>query len=221
VPEGTPACDHLESTVFPAETLGKDYFVPVTIGPNNDTPGHVVRIYGNVDGTTLTYDGTTPRGAPTTINAGQVVDLGLVSSNFHVKGSQPFGVGTLMPGGNLLDPVNGEGDPSQSFFASTEQFRKKYIFLAPDDYDISYAEIVAPTGANITLDGGKPSGKVAALGTGYGVIYVKLGAGKDGAHVLESDQPVGLQVIGYGKYTSYQYPAGLNLNVIAPPPVVH
>lgn len=227
VPEGTAACDHLESTVFPAETLGKDYYVPVTVGPKNDTPGHVVRIYGNEDGTTLTYDGTTPPGAPSTLSAGQVVDLGVVKSNFHVKGDKSFGVGTLMLGGSLVDPPDpfdptkgGEGDPSQSFYASTEQFRKKYVFLAPDDYDISYAEIVAPTGASVKIDGSVASGKVASLGTGYGVIYVKLGPGKDGAHVLESDKPVGLQVVGYGKYTSYQYPAGLNLNVIAKPPTV-
>jgi hypothetical protein len=36
--------------------------------------------------------------------------------------------------------------------------------------------------------------------------------------VLVSDKPVGLQVMGYGSYTSYQYPGGLNLGLIAPPP---
>jgi hypothetical protein len=29
---------------------------------------------------------------------------------------------------------------------------------------------------------------------------------------------VGIQVLGYGLYTSYQYPGGLNLEIIAPPP---
>jgi hypothetical protein len=29
---------------------------------------------------------------------------------------------------------------------------------------------------------------------------------------------VGIQVVGYGSYTSYQYPGGLNLTLIAPPP---
>jgi hypothetical protein len=33
-----------------------------------------------------------------------------------------------------------------------------------------------------------------------------------------ANEPVGLQVLGYGKYTSYQYPGGLNLGKIAPPP---
>ena len=39
----------------------------------------------------------------------------------------------------------------------------------------------------------------------------------NGAHVLVSDKEVGLQVIGYGFATSYQYPGGLNLKGIAPP----
>jgi hypothetical protein len=36
--------------------------------------------------------------------------------------------------------------------------------------------------------------------------------------VLTASTGVGIQIIGYGQYTSYQYPGGLNLSVIAPPP---
>jgi hypothetical protein len=36
--------------------------------------------------------------------------------------------------------------------------------------------------------------------------------------VLTSGKPVGLQVMGYGAYTSYMYPGGLDLSQIAPPP---
>jgi len=41
---------------------------------------------------------------------------------------------------------------------------------------------------------------------------------EDGAHVLTASAPVGLQVLGYGSYTSYQYPGGLNLKQISAPP---
>ena len=76
-----------------------------------------------------------------------------------------------------------------------------------------------PTAAKVTIDG-QPLGVAPTdVSSGYGVARVKLGAGQSGAHVLESDQPVGLQVIGYGAYTSYQYPGGLNLGHIAPPPL--
>jgi hypothetical protein len=33
-----------------------------------------------------------------------------------------------------------------------------------------------------------------------------------------SSPPVALQVLGYGFATSYQYPGGLNLQLVAPPP---
>ena len=56
------------------------------------------------------------------------------------------------------------------------------------------------------------------LSNNYVVVRAPLGGGVGGAHVLTSDKPVGIQVVGYGAYTSYQYPGGLNLTLIAPPP---
>ncbi len=47
----------------------------------------------------------------------------------------------------------------------------------------------------------------------------KLGPGNGGAHTLQASAPVGIQVMGYGLYTSYQYPGGSDLTAIAPPPV--
>ncbi len=220
-PEGTQACDHIEESVFPAETLGKHYFVTVPTGPKGNVVGHIVRIFGNVDGTTLTYTNK-PAGAPSTINAGQVVDLGQVSQDFEITGSAAFGVFSGMLGGQLLDPSNptaADGDPSQSFAIAVEQYRTAYIFLAPNDYDISYVDIVGPSGVNVQIDGATVSGFTAIGASGFGVARYKLGTGNAGAHVLSSDKPVGIQVMGYGQYTSYQYPGGSDLTAIAPPPV--
>jgi len=222
-PLGVQACDHLEESVFPAETLGKDYFVTVPTGPKGNVVGHVVRIVGNRDGTNLTYAPTKPIGAPLTINAGQVVDLGQVKVDFRVTGDQEFAVASLMLGAELLDPGagdTGKGDPSMSFSTAIEQYRKRYIFLAPDDYDVSYADIIHPEGTTITLDGASLALVARPIGTtGFSITRAKLGVGKAGAHELTASKPVGLQVMGYGSYTSYQYPGGLDLKSIAPPPV--
>lgn len=67
-------------------------------------------------------------------------------------------------------------------------------------------------------DGAPVAEQPTLIGSGFGVTRIQLGSGNDGAHVLESDKPVGLQVLGYGDYTSYQYPGGLNLGRIAPVP---
>ncbi len=222
----TNTCDHVEEANFPAETLGKDYIVTVPTGPNATPVGHLVRIYGDFDGTTLTYAPSTPPGCPATLRAGQVVECGIVTMDFEVKGSQPFGVGSFMESGTIVDPNDpdgSEGDPSESFTTAVEQYRTKYVFLAPDDYDFSFGDVVAPTGTSLHLDGAAVTATGKALGkSGFEVFRLPLGAGQAGAHVLTSTKPVGLQVMGYGRYTSYQYPGGLNLQQIAPaPPAVN
>ena len=86
------------------------------------------------------------------------------------------------------------------------------------DYTESYVDVTMPMSAQVTLDGvGLPTAPTA-ISSGYGIARVPLGAGVGGAHLLTSTAPVGIQVIGYGNYTSYMYPGGLNLNAIAPPP---
>jgi hypothetical protein len=219
-PTGIQACDHIEESVFPAETLGKHYFVTVPTSPGGAVIGHVVRIYGNVDGTVLTYPAGKPGGAPGKINAGQVVDLGVVENSFEITGDHEFAVGSFQLGAQLADPNAFEqqkGDPAQSLCTAVEQFRVKYVFLAPGDYDESYVDVIQPMNASVTVDGAQAPGP-QQIGSGFGVARVKLGPGNGGAHVLTATAAVGIQVMGYGAYTSYQYPGGLNLDAIAPPP---
>jgi len=245
IPDQAPACDHIEESNLPAETLGKDYVVAQPAAPNGNAVGHEVRIYGNFDGTHLTYVPSAPPNCPTTINAGQVVDCGaplgsvctdptgapgascgagnIVTQDFEVKGDQPFAVASFSMGASLVDgndmPPNQAGDPDQTMAVTTAQFRTKYVFLAPTDYTNNYVVIVAPMGAMVTLDGQAVTASPTPVGSsGYGVMRVKLSTGKDGAHVLQASQPVGIQVMGYGSYTSYTYPGGLDLVRIAPPP---
>ncbi len=222
VPHGIAACDHIEESVLPAETLGKRYFVipPSPPGVPLAPLGQGVRLYGNVNGTQLTYPSGPPPTAPTTINAGQVIDLGIVSVPFEVVGDNEFGVSTFQQGASIVDPLSpvSRGDPSQSLWAGVEQYRLKYVFLAPDDYPLNFADIVQPMSAQVIIDGTAAPPPTPIGSSGFGVTRVALGLGANGAHVLISDLPVGLQVVGYGDFTSYQYPGGLNLRRIAPPP---
>jgi len=221
MPIGTSACDHIEETVLPAETLGKHYFVVPPTSPKGGTAGHVVRIYGNVDGTQLSYPGGNPPNAPLSINAGQVFELGVVKTPFEVLGDHEFAVGSFQLGAEIVDPgaaQQAKGDPAQSNVIAVEQFRTKYVFLAPNDYDISVVDIVQPMSAKINLDGMDVAQQPVAISSNYGINRVTLGPGNNGAHVLLATEAVGIQVVGYGSYTSYQYPGGMNLKTIAPPP---
>ena len=219
VPQDNQACDHVEESVVPAEALGKRYVVSTPTRPTGGPGLHVVRFYGNRDGTTLTYSPGPPKGCPSSLNAGDVVECGPVSLDFVVEGSAEFGVSSFMVGATVYDPsgTDSRGDPSQSSFASTEQFRTSYLFLAPDDYDVSYAVVVGPENAKPVVDG-QPLTGYTAIDSTVGVWRATLGAGDKGAQTLTSSTPVGLQVMGYGAFTSYQYPGGLNLKIIAPPP---
>jgi hypothetical protein len=222
-PVDKQACDHIEQSVFPAETLGKHYVVTTPTGPTGKSVPHIVRIYGNIDGTKLTYSGKAPAGAPTTLMAGETVDLEMIAADFEVTADEPFAVSSFSLAGTLVDPDSKDedkkGDPSLSLIVAVEQFREKYIFLAPDDYDVSFAVIVAAADVKLTLDGVSVTAAPTSLaGSTFVVHRVPLGPGAGGAHVLKASKPVGLQVMGYGRYTSYQYPGGLDLKPIAPPP---
>jgi hypothetical protein len=249
LPEQAPACDHTEESNFPAETLGKDYIVAQPMGPEGNVVGHSVRIYGNVNGTNLTYSPSAPPNCPSTINAGQVVECGsplgnacpqadmfgnitytapcgngnIVTQDFEVTGDHEFAVSTFSQGASLIDKnsMTGaqQGDPDQSLATAVKQYRTKYVFLAPTDYMENYAVIVAPMGTTISIDGTPQSVTFTPVGSnGFGVMRVPLAAGNAGAHVLVASNPVGLQVMGYGSYTSYTYPGGSDLTLIAPPP---
>jgi hypothetical protein len=224
-PSLAPACDHVEQSVFPAETLGKHYLISAIPGPQGNVVGQTVRLVGNFDGTQLTFNPPVS-GAPSMLNAGQVAEIGPIDTDFEVKGDKEFAVTTMMQGGSVVDPntpdIMQRGDPSLSLMFAVEQFRSKYLFLAPSDYDVNFLVVTAPSNAMLMLDGAAVSQTSTPIGsTGYSTIRVPLptGAGMPEQHQLSSDQPIGIQVLGYGQYTSYQYPGGGNLGIIAPPPI--
>jgi len=150
----------------------------------------------------------------------------IVSTDFEVKSQDAlhsFAITTYTQGATLVDPTtpqpNQQGDPDQSMAVAVAQFRSKYVFLAPADYTTSYGTIIAPTGTTLSMDGASVTdAPVTVGGSSFGVARVKLGAGQGGAHVLVASKPVGLEITGYGAYTSYTYPGGLDLKYIAPAP---
>jgi hypothetical protein len=221
IPQGAGTCDHVEESVLPAETLGKHYLVTQPTGPKGTAVGHNVRVFGNVDGTRLTgLPGSCPGGGA--INAGQVIDCGIVTQDFEVTGDHEFSVASFMQGSSVVDPPGNQtakGDPSESQMIAVEQFRSKYIFLAPADYDVNFVDVAAPQGTQLTLDGQGAAANFTPVGSnGLAVARIKLGPGQQGAHIIQGDKPFGIQVVGYGIATSYQYPGGLDLHAIAPPP---
>lgn len=224
-PRNKPSCDHVEESVPPAETLGRHYFVVPPTNAVGDPVGHGVRIVGNVDGTTLSYPSGAPPGAPTQVDAGELLDLGVLGAPFELVASHEVIVATLLQGGSVADPdappYSYQGDPALGFAVTVEQYRDHYVFLAPNDYDVSYADVILPEGASVSIDGvalAQLPSPPSAVGSGYSVARFQLFDTVNGAHELVSSAPVGLTVAGYGIATSYFYAGGLDLRAIAPPP---
>jgi len=94
-----------------------------------------------------------------------------------------------------------------------EQYRKDFVFLAPDKYAFDYVSIVAPAVSDVSFDdvpvteGWEPVGD----GEEWRVRRFQIG---DGVHFINSDEPLSVVVYGYDQYVSYGYPGGLNLDVV-------
>ncbi len=224
IPNAVQACDHIEEINFPLETLAKSYLVvPPTLTNilTNKKASHFVRMVGTVNATTLSYTPSVT-GAPSSLNAGQVA-MFETSTPFQVAASSPIIVGMYMEGAsNYCTPTQTQtcaqyGDPAMTVAVGTSQFRDNYTFTAPSNYVQNWATVIAPTGNTVTIDTTTiAAASFTAIGTsGYGYYHYQICNGNCGNasanHTATSSGPFGIQVYGYGSYTSYWYPGGLNL----------
>jgi IgGFc binding protein len=211
VPVGVVAADHLEESMFPIDTLGKHYLInaPAIVSAFPDGKEEVVRIIATQPDTTLTFQ--PPQSAiPTSItSAGEFIQFASVSS-LEVVSDKPVMIAQYMEGEGA---GGGTGDPAMTLAVPVEQFRRSYLFLAPTTYESNYVDVTAPIGTTVMFDG-LPFALSPIAGTGFGIVRIEGisdGANDNGVHFVESDQPAGLSVYGYGPYTSYWYPGGLDL----------
>jgi hypothetical protein len=207
VPFNRVACDHLEETVFPLETWGKQVIVS-SIGDTNKMT-YLLRVVSGADGNEVRFD--PPISPPVTLARGEWVEFA-TKDNTLVTGSRPLLVAQYLEG---QLGVSRTGDPSLTFVPPVEQYRDQYNFLSPDTYTSNYVTVVAPVGEQVLLDGNSVLGFVTLGTTGYAVATVKLE--QAGAHELHSEggAPVGISLYGFGAYTSYMLPGGLDLQLIA------
>ncbi|MCE9579196.1 MAG: IgGFc-binding protein [Deltaproteobacteria bacterium] len=214
VPTGVQYCDHLEESMLSVDALGTTYVVnaPATFGAV-DGKEEVVRIIATHDDTTLLYDPPVAN-APTAIaHAGEWIEIARYAGSFLVIANHKVLVAQYMEGEAA---GGGQGDPSLAIAVPVEQFRTAYRFHAPTNYETNYLDVTAPNGASVMLDGTalafKPLG-----GTGYQLARVTpllSGPAHDGDHYIVSTMPFGISVYGYGQYTSFWYPGGLDLHDI-------
>lgn len=212
VPYGTAACDHLETTLAPVDTWGRTFRTMPLRDPET-TAANLVRIMAAHDGTALTLTPPLPI-ERTTLDAGEWVELS-IEGPLMIEGSEPIQVAQLLLGQNVTDPPLERGDPGLTILVPEEQYRAEYVFVTPSSYTPvangqSYLLVAREPGAAITLDGAALDATWSAIG-GRELAIVPI---TGGSHRATSSTPFGLIAYGLGSYTSYAYPAGLDLRVI-------
>ena len=222
MPAAMSACDHIEEAMIPMEAVGSEYVIGLPAAPGTTAPvEHVVRFFG-IDGRAdLTFDPPLSGDSKcsTVLFEGDMTECSL-SDDVHVRSTSRVGVAAFLEASSVVDPQGSLGDPAQYGLAAVEQYRTKCVFLAPSDYDFNYAVIAGPHEAVIDLDGARVTLTNAVGAGGMAVERVLLTKTPDEVHLLTSDVPVGVTVLGYGHSTSYAYAAGLDLRKLAAAPPI-
>ena len=193
--------DAAHQQIPPINALGSEYVGPaivtrLAIGAPESIP---YRLLGVVDGTTLTYDPAAPPNAPSTLDAGEIVEF--ETAGLFVVRSQdaahPFGVTHYMPGApggaSRQDSCSSQamfgsgcnlGDEDWVTLLPPAQFLQRYVFFTDPTYattNLVITRVKGPGGfADVTIDclGTSPvSGWQPVDSAGdYQVAYVDLGA---------------------------------------------
>jgi hypothetical protein len=210
----TCCADHLEQQMFPVKTWGKHYIASQSFqrGAEKD----IWRIIAAEKNTQITT--VPPQAVIPVLDSGEWFEFES-DNDFEIVATKPILVGQFLAAEQAPEPnVNGipqpgdagTGDPAFILAVPFEQYRKDYVFLAPDKYAFDYVNIVAPTGSVVRFDGQELSpSEFDPIGTGqFSVTRILI---DDGVHAVDSDEKIGIIVYGYDQYVSYGYPGGLDL----------
>jgi hypothetical protein len=221
---GIEACcdESAHQQVPPVRALGSEY---VGVRYRNRYDGQEEtppwRIMGAVNGTTLTWEPSTPPGAPTTLNLGQVVQFN-AAGPFVVRSQDaqhPFYMSAHMTGASKYDPnpddpskSDGRGDAEFVNVIPPGEYLSRYVFFADPTYPETNLVIVRQKGltgfADVTLDCAGPLTGWQPIGTNGQFEYTHFdlvrynfeaqGNCNTGKHEIASDLPFGLTVWGWG-----------------------
>ncbi|RMH41563.1 MAG: hypothetical protein D6689_10760 [Deltaproteobacteria bacterium] len=211
----TPRCcaDHIEEQLFPASAWGKEYAVAISKQRNGERD--MLRIVAQRDGTTVTFDPAPASGSCGTLAAGQFCEV-FVAADTLVRSPEPILVAhyllSVIEANPLTGTSTGNGDPAIAIAIPYEQYRDRYTFLIPQQYDEQYISLVVPAGGTAALDGADVTGQLAPFAGG--AFLAGRIAVAPGQHRLECPATCGFEAYGYSDAVSYLFAGGLDLEQI-------
>jgi hypothetical protein len=208
VPSATGYADHLEDALPPLSDLGQEYLLvrPGSPGGGADAK-QSIKLTGTVDNTNIAVDPSVI-GVPTALNAGQSVTFE-ATVDVHIQADQPILVSQFMEGASAFSGSGTAGDPSQLTAIPTNRGALSLDFIAPMSFAPIYAQVIAPTGASVILDGSAVSGWSAIGSSGYSGANISLCCAD--VHHASGNQPFTLSAYAYPSTggTSYWYAGGV------------
>lgn len=195
------------------------------------------RVVGAVDGTVLEYDPAPPNGAPARLSQGQ--DMMFWSNSPFVVKSQdaehPFYLAGYMTGCESIPELtvrNFPGDPEFVNVIPAEQYLDKYVFFSDMSYEYTSLVVVRRDEGrgfeDVNLDCAGPVTDWRPIGNDgrFQYAYVNMvrrfqpqsfpaGECANGVHEIRSSGPFTVTVWGYGKASSYAYPAGAGVRTLS------
>jgi hypothetical protein len=219
--------DHGEQMLAPVQALGSVYVAAPH--PDRKAPGEqrIYRIYGAVDGTSLTYD--PPGMGPGQVALGEKLEI-RTDQPFTVRSqddAHPFSMFTYMTGSGEMGE-GGVGDPDFVRLVPPPQYLFHYVFFTDPTYPFTNLTVVRSKKDSIFYDvdlkcmGNITEWKPVGTAGEYEIAHVKLvdhwngvaGTCNNGIQEMTSSGPFGVWVWGWGSedtstgWVSYGYPAG-------------
>jgi hypothetical protein len=218
VPLGVNACDHLEQQLLPVEAWGNHY-VADSFKKRSPSQFDIWRIMAGGTDVLITTKPPQKGYEKFLLQGGGFVSFPSTES-FEIKGSGPFLVGHFMIGSNYpghikscknpdTESESGIGDPALTLAVPMQQYLKEYTVLTPPGYLENYINIIAPAGADVSVDGQPLNVVLKQIGAlQWGIARVKVSTG---VHTVKGKKKFGLTSYGYDCDVSYAYPGGLRL----------
>ncbi len=209
IPSNITACDHLEESMFPIDTLAFQYVVapPIQVPNNALEKAQIVRVIATEANTSVTFNPDLGRNQ-VLANAGDFIELSMSIDRFVVSADRRILVAQYMVGQSA---GYGTSDPSMLLAITPEQWRANYLIHAPVTWVANFVDILALSGTSVTVDGVAVTDWWPIGTTGYVVGHMALSNAGNGNHIIDADAGVGVSVYGVQSAGSYWYPGGLNL----------
>ncbi|MBU1412993.1 IgGFc-binding protein, partial [Myxococcota bacterium] len=209
IPSNITACDHLEESMFPIDTLAHQYVIapPIQVPNNALEKAQIVRVIATEANTSVTFEPDLGRDQ-VLVNAGDFIELSMSIDRFVVSADHRILVAQYMVGQSA---GYGTSDPSMLLAITPEQWRSNYLIHAPVTWVANFVDILANAGTTVTVDGVTVTDWWPIGTTGFVVGHMALSNAGNGNHVIDADAGVGVSVYGVQNAGSYWYPGGLNL----------